>query len=217
MTSLAAESTPDPRALPSGTESLPESITPPPEPATSTLDVESGSEIPLSAEHELGNEHEPSQEEGYFSEESSPHAAFADDENADGDSAVLDTPLPEAPVGNDTDEVMAAPTDTLPADVAFEDEGLLTLERIFLLSKSEHAFHRLVSARHRSTTLLLTTILFYRAYIARTLGDLLEDTDPCEAVEYVIPLLTGLALDEGESGVDHHLAVAELSDSSLPS
>jgi hypothetical protein len=38
-----------------------------------------------------------------------------------------------------------------------------------------------------------------RAYIARTLGDLLEDTDPCEAVEYVIPLLTGLALDEGKS------------------
>lgn len=29
------------------------------------------------------------------------------------------------------------------------------------------------------------------------MGDLLEDTDPCEAVEYVIPLLTGLALDEG--------------------
>jgi hypothetical protein len=30
------------------------------------------------------------------------------------------------------------------------------------------------------------------------LGDLLEDTDPCEAVEYVLPLLTGLALDEGK-------------------
>lgn len=31
------------------------------------------------------------------------------------------------------------------------------------------------------------------------LGELLEDTDPCEAVEYVLPLLTGLALDEGKS------------------
>lgn len=30
------------------------------------------------------------------------------------------------------------------------------------------------------------------------LGELLEDTDPCEAVEYVLPLLTGLALDEGK-------------------
>jgi hypothetical protein len=36
------------------------------------------------------------------------------------------------------------------------------------------------------------------AYIARMLGELLEDTDPCEAVEYVLPLLTGLALDEGK-------------------
>jgi hypothetical protein len=48
-------------------------------------------------------------------------------------------------LNSDADEVMAVPTDTLPADVAFEDEGLLTLERIFLLSKSEHAFHRYVT------------------------------------------------------------------------
>lgn len=37
----------------------------------------------------------------------------------------------------------------------------------------------------------------HRAYIARMLGDLLEDVDPCEAVEYVIPLLSGFAMDEG--------------------
>lgn len=40
------------------------------------------------------------------------------------------------------DEVMAVPKDLLPTDVAFEDEGLNTLERIFLLSKSEYPFHR---------------------------------------------------------------------------
>jgi serine/threonine-protein phosphatase 4 regulatory subunit 1 len=42
------------------------------------------------------------------------------------------------------DEVMAAPKDVLPSDVAFEDEGLNTLERIFLLSKSDYPFHRWV-------------------------------------------------------------------------
>jgi hypothetical protein len=40
--------------------------------------------------------------------------------------------------------------------------------------------------------------VFHSAYIARMLGELLEDTDPCEAVEYVLPLLTGLALDDGK-------------------
>ena len=43
-------------------------------------------------------------------------------------------------------------------DVTFDDEGLSTLERIFLLSKSDFHFHR--------------------AYIARVLGDLLQDVDP---------------------------------------
>lgn len=31
------------------------------------------------------------------------------------------------------------------------------------------------------------------------LGELLEDVDPCETVEYVLPLLNGFAMDEGES------------------
>lgn len=60
----------------------------------------------------------------------------------------MPTPMPTAGATGDADEVMAAPTDSLPADVAFEDEGLSTLERIFLLSKSEHAFHRSVQASH---------------------------------------------------------------------
>ncbi|WWD18112.1 hypothetical protein CI109_102561 [Kwoniella shandongensis] len=64
-------------------------------------------------------------------------------------------------------------------DVTFDDEGLNTLERIFLLSKSEYPFHR--------------------AYVARVLGDLLNDVDPCESVEYVLPLLSGFSMDDDES------------------
>ncbi|KAK8865709.1 hypothetical protein IAR55_000854 [Kwoniella newhampshirensis] len=64
-------------------------------------------------------------------------------------------------------------------DVTFDDEGLNTLERIFLLSKSEYPFHR--------------------AYVARVLGDLLNDVDPCESVEYVLPLLSGFSMDDDET------------------
>lgn len=63
-------------------------------------------------------------------------------------------------------------------DVTFEDEGLSTLERIFLLSKSEFPFHR--------------------NYIARVLGDLLYDVDPCESVEYILPLISSFPVDEDE-------------------
>lgn len=79
------------------------------------------------------------------------------------------------------DEGDMLPTDTalFDADVTFDDEGLTTLERIFLLSRSEYSFHR--------------------AYVARVLGDLLGDVDPCEAVEYVLPLLSGFSLDEEDA------------------
>ena len=76
------------------------------------------------------------------------------------------------------DEGDVLPTGDFTMDVVFDDEGLNTLERIFLLSKSEYAFHR--------------------AYVARVLGDLLEDVDPCESVEYVLPLLSGFGMDEDE-------------------
>ncbi|KIR74661.1 hypothetical protein I310_00935 [Cryptococcus deuterogattii CA1014] len=63
--------------------------------------------------------------------------------------------------------------------IGFDEEGLNTVERIFLLSRAEYPFHR--------------------AYIARVLGDLLNEVDPCESVEYVLPLLSGLSMDEDES------------------
>ncbi|WVQ97218.1 hypothetical protein IAU59_004328 [Kwoniella sp. CBS 9459] len=77
------------------------------------------------------------------------------------------------------DEGDILPQGDVQMDVTFDDEGLNTLERIFLLSKSEYPFHR--------------------AYVARVLGDLLNEVDPCESVEYVLPLLSGFSMDEDES------------------
>ena len=77
------------------------------------------------------------------------------------------------------DEGDVLPSFDFQMDVTFDDEGLNTLERIFLLSKSEYPFHR--------------------AYVARVLGDLLNDVDPCESVEYVLPLLSGFSMDDDES------------------
>lgn len=80
---------------------------------------------------------------------------------------------------NLVDEGDVLPTGDYQMDVTFDDEGLNTLERIFLLSQSDFGFHR--------------------AYVARVLGDLLEDVDPCESVEYVLPLLNGYSVDEDET------------------
>ncbi|WWC96777.1 hypothetical protein V866_003651 [Kwoniella sp. B9012] len=77
------------------------------------------------------------------------------------------------------DEGDVLPMGDVQMDVTFDDEGLNTLERIFLLSKSEYPFHR--------------------AYVARVLGDLLNEVDPCESVEYVLPLLSGFSMDDDES------------------
>jgi serine/threonine-protein phosphatase 4 regulatory subunit 1 len=77
------------------------------------------------------------------------------------------------------DEGDVLPTGDYQMDITFDDEGLNALERIFLLSQSDFGFHR--------------------AYVARVLGDLLEDVDPCESVEYVLPLLNGYSVDEDDT------------------
>lgn len=94
------------------------------------------------------------------------------------------TPLPAAGADHVGEVKLVDEGDVLPnmdfqMDVTFDDEGLNTLERIFLLSKSEFPFHR--------------------AYVARVLGDLLAEVDPCESVEYVLPLLSGFSMDEDET------------------
>ncbi|CAH7687280.1 armadillo-type protein [Phakopsora pachyrhizi] len=57
-----------------------------------------------------------------------------------------------------------------------EDNGLSTMEKIFLFAKSGNSYHRVI--------------------VSQRLPDLLEDVDITEAVEYVLPLLSGLASDE---------------------
>ena len=77
------------------------------------------------------------------------------------------------------DEGDVLPNVDFEMDVTFDDEGLNTLERIFLLTKSDFPFHR--------------------AYVARVLGDLLYEIDPCETVEYILPLLAGFSMDDDDS------------------
>ena len=62
-------------------------------------------------------------------------------------------------------------------DLALDDEGLTTLEKIYLYSRSRAAFHRV--------------------FIAHALPAYLTHVTPQEAVEYVLPLLSGLAMDDG--------------------
>ncbi|KAJ4000105.1 armadillo-type protein [Lentinula boryana] len=65
-----------------------------------------------------------------------------------------------------------------PDDATLDDEGLSTLERIYLYSRSKSSFHRV--------------------FIASALPELLEQVTPREAIEYVLPLLNTLAMDDDE-------------------
>ncbi|KOS15971.1 arm repeat-containing protein [Malassezia pachydermatis] len=58
------------------------------------------------------------------------------------------------------------------------EDGLSSLERIFLFAKSDLAYHRVL--------------------VSRCLAEWIKDVDLTDAVEYVIPLLNGLATDELE-------------------
>ncbi|EGO20928.1 hypothetical protein SERLADRAFT_410491 [Serpula lacrymans var. lacrymans S7.9] len=64
-------------------------------------------------------------------------------------------------------------------DFTLDDEGLSTLEKIYLFCRSKSAYHRV--------------------FIAHALHSFLELVTPLEAVEYVLPLLPGLAIDEDET------------------
>lgn len=89
-----------------------------------------------------------------------------------------------------------------PQDMDLEDESLTTLERIFLLSKSEFAHHRCVTLAFSHfgrdvETLTRAHCCVFRVFISKVIGDWVEDVDPCETVEYVLPLLNSLGTDEG--------------------
>ncbi|KAH9484240.1 Serine/threonine-protein phosphatase 4 regulatory subunit 1 [Psilocybe cubensis] len=111
----------------------------------------------------------------------SPSAYFTPPSSPD-----LDLPLPPPPPQQPT----APPTPGLPTDdhfpqpvdhaldLALDDDGLSTLEKIYLYSRSKAAFHRV--------------------FIAHALPEYLLHVTPQEAVEYVLPLLSGLAMDDDE-------------------
>ncbi|KAI6045386.1 armadillo-type protein [Pisolithus marmoratus] len=82
------------------------------------------------------------------------------------------------PVELETDPLVEAyPTLDTTADFTLDDEGLSTLEKIYLFSRSRSAHHRV--------------------YISHALPSFLAQITPLEAVEYVLPLLPSLAMDEG--------------------
>jgi len=86
-----------------------------------------------------------------------------------------DTPAAPTPQPEDH---FPLPTDVA-IDLVLDDEGLSTLEKIYLYSRSKASFHRI--------------------FIAHRLPEYLDHVTPQEAVEYVLPLLSGLAMDDGQS------------------
>ena len=77
---------------------------------------------------------------------------------------------------SETDDAFPVAIDVA-MDLVLDDEGLSPLEKIYLYSRSKASFHRI--------------------FIAHALPDYLHQITPQEAVEYVLPLLSGLAMDEG--------------------
>ncbi|KAF7363346.1 hypothetical protein MSAN_00990000 [Mycena sanguinolenta] len=71
----------------------------------------------------------------------------------------------------------AFPAGEIPIDLV-DDEGLSALEKIYLFACSRSVFHRL--------------------YIVHALPEFLEQVTPQEAIEYVLPLVPCLAMDEDE-------------------
>jgi len=74
-------------------------------------------------------------------------------------------------------EALSSPDFAL--DFTLDDEGLSTLEKIYLFSRSRSAHHRV--------------------FISHALPAFLAQVSPLEAVEYVLPLLPSLAVDEDEA------------------
>lgn len=88
---------------------------------------------------------------------------------------------PSVPPSLQTDDAFPPPVDHNAIDFALDDDGLSTLEKIYLYSRSRATFHRV--------------------FIAHALPEYLLQVTPQEAVEYVLPLLSGLAMDEGASPI----------------
>jgi len=86
---------------------------------------------------------------------------------------VDDFPAPST----ESDEAYPQSSDA-PSPVPLDDEGLSTIEKIYLFSRSKATYHRV--------------------YISHALPALLDNISAQEAVDYVLPLLSVLAMDEGQ-------------------
>lgn len=105
------------------------------------------------------------------------------------------------------DAVFPTGADAVPVDVnldftEFDSEGLNALEKIYLFSRSRASFHRvfIVHALPRYLGADESEI----GYPSR---EQVDQIYPEDAVEYVLPLLNGLALDEG---MFHTIAISPI-------
>ncbi|KAG2020367.1 hypothetical protein CC2G_005721 [Coprinopsis cinerea AmutBmut pab1-1] len=85
---------------------------------------------------------------------------------------------PTHPPDIQTDDAFPSAIVDLAADLPFGEESLNTLEKIYLYSRSESSVHRV--------------------FIAHQLPTFLDQVAPQEAIEYVLPLIGLLAVDEDE-------------------
>ncbi|KAJ6547456.1 armadillo-type protein [Mycena capillaripes] len=109
-----------------------------------------------------------------------PSLAAAHQRVAEPSAANLHISIPTgSPKSSDTDLQVedAFPTGEIPIDLV-DDEGLSALEKIYLFARSQSVFHRL--------------------YIVHALPSFLQQVTPQEAIEYVLPLVPCLAMDEEE-------------------
>ncbi|KAJ6455686.1 armadillo-type protein [Mycena sanguinolenta] len=109
-----------------------------------------------------------------------PSLAAAHQRATESSVANLHVSMPPGSPQKSTDDLPvedAFPAGEIPIDLV-DDEGLSALEKIYLFACSQSVFHRL--------------------YIVHALPEFLEQVTPQEAIEYVLPLVPCLAMDEDE-------------------
>lgn len=84
----------------------------------------------------------------------------------------------DQPLSPHLDETYPDPVSP-PPQLPFDDDALSTLEKIYLFSRSKATYHRV--------------------FITHALPSLLDQVTPTEAIDYVLPLLSALAMDDGMS------------------
>ncbi|KAJ7156081.1 armadillo-type protein [Mycena crocata] len=109
-----------------------------------------------------------------------PSYTAAQQRTAEPSPAKFHAAIPADPPRASTSDLQvedAFPTGEIPIDLV-DDEGLSALEKIYLFARSQSVFHRL--------------------YIVHALPSFLQQVTPQEAIEYVLPLVPCLAMDEDE-------------------